>query len=308
MTTPPLAPASVVDAQLPAAVVDADGTRRMSAVPYSAPAGFRPLELDLVLPPARRGPSPVVVFFHGGGWRFGDRRSVGPSYRTADVFARFVTAGIAVASVDYRLSGEARWPAQLHDARAAVAWLRRRGPEMGLDAERVVAWGESAGGHLASMLGLTGPPVVEGPVGLTAVVAWYAPSDLVGLPADAHTDAARDDTREALLLGSSIAADPEAAAQAGPLTHVSGSAPPFLLLHGRADRFVPVAQSERLHHALETAGASSSFTTYADADHLWLGAPDAAVDALDRTVAFVAAALGLRGSAVHQQAAGPAGR
>ena len=182
MTTPAIAPTSPADADLPAAVVDAEGLRRVAAVPFSAPAGFRPLELDVVLPRASPTPSPVVVFFHGGGWRFGDRRAVGPSYETAEVFARFARAGMAVATVDYRLSGEARWPAQLHDAREAVAWLRRRGPELGLDTERVVAWGESAGGHLASMLGVAGPPLLDEPAHLAAVVAWYAPSDLAALP------------------------------------------------------------------------------------------------------------------------------
>lgn len=290
--TSPIAPVSPTDAALPAAVTAADGLRRVSAVPFSAPAGYRPIELDIVLPPATQASHPVVLFFHGGGWRFGDRRAVGPSYTTAEVFARFAAAGVAVVSVDYRLSGEAQWPAQLHDARDAVAWLRRRGPELGLDTGRIVAWGESAGGHLALMLGLAGPPLVDRPVDLAAVVAWYAPSDLVGLPDDARTDPARDDTREALLLGSSIAASPEAAAAASPLTHVSSSAPPVLLLHGRADRFIPSAQSERLHDALESAGVPSTITTYEGADHLWLGAPHAAAAALDQTVSFVVSALG----------------
>jgi dipeptidyl aminopeptidase/acylaminoacyl peptidase len=85
---------------------------------------------------------------------------------------------------------------------------------------------------------------------------------------------------------------PRLAAQASPVTHVSGDVPPFLLLHGRADRFVGCAQSERLHGALAAAGADVELHTYAGADHMWLGAPDAARDALDRTTAFLTARLG----------------
>src|SRR5947209_18768272 len=113
-------------------------------------------------------------------------------------FERLAQAGIAVASVDYRLSGEATWPAQLHDAKAAVRWLRARADELGVDGDRVAAWGESAGGHLAELLGLTGEdPGLEGDVGIggpssavSAVVAWYAPSDVAAVATDSGADPA----------------------------------------------------------------------------------------------------------------------
>jgi acetyl esterase/lipase len=96
------------------------------------------------------------VFLHGGGWRLGSRRSAGPAFAGASPspFERFARAGLAVASVEYRLSGEALWPARLHDAKAAVRWLRTRSAELAVDAGRIAAWGESAGGHLAALLGL----------------------------------------------------------------------------------------------------------------------------------------------------------
>jgi acetyl esterase/lipase len=265
----------------------------LAGLPYAALPGARPLELDLYLPAAR--PAPVVVFVHGGGWRLGSRHSAGPAYPGTSAFEAVAGAGIAVASVDHRLSGEAVWPAQLHDVKAAVRWLRARAGELGVDPGRVSAWGESAGGHLAALLGLTaGDPDLEGDVGVTgpssgvaAVAAWYPPTDLPALPGDLGADPAAPDSREAQLLGAPIAAVPERAAQASPVAHVSAAAPPFLLLHGRADRFVPCLQSERLRDALQDAGVPVDLMTYDGADHMWRGSPEAADDALARTIGFL---------------------
>ena len=296
MPTPALPlPPPAHEAPLPPARSGAGGVRVLSGVPYAALPGARPLELDLYLPAG--GPAPVVVFLHGGGWRLGSRHSAGPAYRGADPtpFEQVAAAGIAVASVDYRLSGEAVWPAQLHDAKAAVRWLRSRAAELGVDPDRVAAWGESAGGHLAELLGLTtGDAALEGEVGVTgpssrvtAVAAWYAPSDVAAVATDLGADPADATTREAQLLGAAAVTVPDVAAQASPVSHVSPAAPPFLLLHGRADRFVPCVQSERLHDALAAAGTDVALHTYDDADHMWRGSPAAAADALTRTLAFL---------------------
>jgi acetyl esterase/lipase len=278
-------------APLPPARSGAGGVRVLSGVAFAALPGARPLELDLYLPAA--GPSPVVVFLHGGGWRVGSRHTAGPAYRGADPspFEQVAQAGIAVASVDYRLSGEAVWPAQLHDAKAAVRWLRSRADEVGIDPDRIAAWGESAGGHLAELLGLTRDDAsLEGDVGVTgpssevsAVAAWYAPSDIAAVATDIGGDPAAPDSREAQLLGAPVSSVPDVAAQASPITHVSPAAPPVLLLHGRADRLVACLQSERLAERLPLV----ELHTYDGADHMWLGTPDVAADALLRTTAFL---------------------
>jgi acetyl esterase/lipase len=269
-----------------------------AGVPYAAIPGIRPLELDLWLPPAGASPPPVVVFLHGGGWRLGSRHSAGPAFKGADPgpFEQFAQAGIAVASIDYRLSGEATWPAQLHDAKAAVRWLRRRSADLGIDPARVAAWGESAGGHLAELLGLTiDDQSLEGEVGIVglsssvaAVAAWYGPSDIAAVATDLGTDPLDSITREALLLGAAAATIPEVAAQASPISHVTPGAPPFLLLHGGADRLVPGVQSQRLHDALAAAGVSVELHLYDGSDHMWLGAGGAAAaaDAVPRTIEF----------------------
>lgn len=282
---------------LPAARRTPDGVRVLTGVPYAAVPGVRPLELDLYLPPAGAGCVPAVVFLHGGGWRMGSRRSAGPAFATADTtpFEQLAGTGIAVASVDYRLSGEALWPAPLHDAKAAVRWLRWRASDLGIDQHAIAAWGESAGGHLAELLGLTGDRRdLDGDAGIighdstvAAVVAWYAPSDLAGVARDAGLDPASRDSREAQLLGAPPVEVAGRAAAASPISYVAATAPPMLLLHGRADRLIPCAQSERLHAALTAAGASCELQLYDDVGHLWLGSVEAANDALRRTIDFL---------------------
>ena len=122
-----------------------------------------------------------------------------------------------------------------------------------------------------------------------AVAAWYAPSDLPALAADLATHPMAADSREAQLLGAPVPTVPGLAAQASPVSHVSPGAPPFLLLHGRADRLIPCVQSERLRDALQDAGVPVELVTYDGADHMWRGSPEAADAALARTIAFLSA-------------------
>jgi acetyl esterase/lipase len=293
MPTPAFIPPPAHDAPLPPPLETSRGTRLLTGVPYAALPGIRPLEIDVWLPVRSEDPAPAVLFLHGGGWRAGSRHLAGPAFRGVlpSPFEQVARAGIAVASADYRLSGEATWPAQLHDVKAAVRWLRARAGELGIDGDRIAAWGESAGGHLAELLGLTtGDPALEGDVGVTepssevcAVVAWYAPSDLAAMAADTGTDPMDPDTREARLLGAPPPVVPQAAAQASPITHVSPGAPPFLLLHGAADRLVPCVQSERLNSALQQTGLNAELRVYPAADHMWSGSPGAAQQALQQT-------------------------
>jgi acetyl esterase/lipase len=261
------------------------GVRVLPGVPFADLPGARPVELDLHLPARPTGPVPAVVFLHGGGWRLGSRRTLGPMLPGPEPFERFAAAGIAVASVDYRLSGEATWPAQLDDAAAALRWLRDRADSLDIDAGRIALWGESAGAHLAALLGLH--DTVGGRPGVAAVAAWYPPTDLPAIAPALGADPGAPDSREALLLGGPVTDRPEAARAASPVRQVHAGAPPFLLLHGEADRSVPCDQSRRLHRALVGAGVDVALHTYPGADHLWLGSPDVAADALRRTTAFL---------------------
>jgi acetyl esterase/lipase len=264
-----------------------DGLRSWRAAEYAVVPGHRPLLLDLVRPDSA-AELPLVVFLHGGGWRTGSRAAMGPMFAgwSRSPFAELASAGFAVASLDYRLSGEATFPAPLDDVRAGLSWLAAHAGELGLARGRTALWGESAGGHLAALAALTGD-------GVGAVVDWYGPADLTALAEDAAatgisiTDPGAPDSREALLLGGLVADRADAARAASPVAHVHAGAPPFLLRHGTADRFVPVRQSERLAQALRGVGAPVRLDLVEGADHLWLGDPRAARTAFDDAVAFL---------------------
>lgn len=236
-------------------------------IPFSAPAGFRPLSLDLLLP-AGDGPHPVIVFVHGGGWRVGSRRMFVPTFPAGQGFDRMRAAGFAVVSVDYRLTGEAVFPAQLDDVRAALDWVRAHGPEHGLDADRIVLWGESAGAHLAALAGLDRQRGVRG------VVDWYGPADLIAFPAPGAGD--ERPTREESLIGGVIAENVERARAASPALQAHPDAPPFHIAHGDADDAVPHTQSVALHEALRGHGVESELTLVPGAGHLWSGLADPA--------------------------------
>ncbi|WGW11902.1 alpha/beta hydrolase [Saxibacter everestensis] len=223
--------------------------------------GDADLLLDLYRPARTSRPVPVVLWLHGGGWFTGDR-TLAP-----DLARRVAATGLAMASVEYRLSGQALFPAQLHDVRSAIRYLRQHAEKYGLDPRLIGVWGASAGGHLAALAGLTGHldvlPGEENTLGSAAVQAVaesYAPVDLIaGVEAAQEalpgTDAAA--SPEARLLGGHPADRPDAAGQANPLTWVSAAAPPFQISHGTGDVLVSHRQSERLHAALVAAGVPS---------------------------------------------------
>jgi acetyl esterase/lipase len=246
--------------------------RYISDLVYGEVPGFRPLELDLYRPTDAAAPVPVIVHVHGGGWRRGSRRVPLPRLG-AGFYDELAAQGFAVAAIDYRLSGEARYPAAVEDVRAAIGWVREHADEYGMDAGRVFAWGDSAGGHLALLAALTGSGVQGG-------VAWFPVTDLAGLLSDVtdaggHPDPGPE-SREALFLGAPAASVPGLAREASPVNHASAAAPPVLLMHGAADDLVPPAQSIRLAGALAQAGATVELELVPGATHFWNGAEDVA--------------------------------
>ena len=279
----------------------ADGVRHWSGLTYAAAFGFRPLQLD-VWAPATWEPAPLVVWIHGGGFMFGDRRILPETFRPNQVFDALLDAGLAVATIDYRHALEAAFPAQLHDAKAAVRWLRAFAGELGVSADRIGVMGESAGGHLAAMVGLTAHrPDLEGTHGVVgpssavnAVVDWYGPADLATMPRRQPPPHIAAKLPPELLVAPedqlTRGLEGEALADASPVTHVTPEAPPFLLVHGTADWLVPYAQSELLHAALTAAGVDCRLEPVEGAQHVFDGCPD--IDAvLQLSVDFLAKAL-----------------
>ncbi|WP_433824627.1 alpha/beta hydrolase fold domain-containing protein [Actinoplanes sp. CA-015351] len=281
-----------------------DGSRHHAGITYAAIGGYRPLQLDLWIPapdPTGRKPG-LVLWIHGGGWMVGDRRHFPPTLRPNQLFDELLAAGLAVATIDYRHASEAQFPAQLTDAKAALRWLRHFGADLGVDTGTIGVWGESAGGHLASLVALTseraeleGRHGVTGPsIPVTAAVVWYGLADLdamppLAMPPEAAAFAPPELMQEPIgvLLGG---VDDATRANANPLGLVHPDAPPFLLLHGTADRLVPSEQSTILDEALRKAGVPVELVLVDGADHIFLGAGN--IDELvARSVAFLAERL-----------------
>jgi acetyl esterase/lipase len=281
------APPQFLPAIPEAAIWRPRAARSFTGLTYAMIPGYRNLQLDVHVPEGQTEPAACVVWIHGGAWLFGDRRYPPEVWPEGRLFQSILDAGLAVATIDYRHSREAVFPAQLHDAKAAIRYLRAFASELGIDPDRIGVWGESAGGQLAALVGLTGDDAaLEGDIGVTgpssavkAVVDWYGvhdvttmPSILDGIPEEWRSVQAELDEPISILLGGSVAERPDAAAACSPVTHVSAAAPPFLLMHGDADGLVPFAQSVELFRLLQNAGVESEFQLVPGADHVFLGA------------------------------------
>ena len=242
-------------------------------LPYADAPGSANL-LDIYLPEhdpvgAKR---PLVVWVHGGGWSHGDK---------SRCLARpLVDDGFVVASINYRLSWQAPFPAQIHDCKAAIRYLRAHADEYGIDKDRVGVFGASAGGHLAALLGTSaGEAALEGDVGgnldqssrVQAACDWFGPTDLSKLREQLADDNPFKQHPElspiAALFGGMAKATPQLVAQANPIRFVDKTDPPFLIMHGTRDPLVPLAQSRMLANALKSAGVACDFRIVQGAGH-----------------------------------------
>lgn len=221
----------------------------------------RPLLLDLYLPPAnRKEPFPLVIWIYGGGWVFGDKSCCPP--------APFAGRGYAAASISYRFSSEAPFPAQIADVRAAIRFLRAHAGEYRLDPERFGVWGASAGGHLCALLGTAphaGALDGDNTENLVFSCAVQAVCNMAG-PCDLTVAAELDRTKFATLVECSewlVGGGPahekrDALRVASPIHHITGEEPPFFTVFGEKDDVVPADQGRMLHDALQKAGADST--------------------------------------------------
>ena len=236
--------------------------------------GHERQKLDLYVPETGEN-LPLIIWIHGGAWRGGDKTHYMP--------IEYLKAGYAGASLNYRLSQHAIFPAQIEDVKAAVRWLRANAETYRLDPNRFAAWGSSAGGHLVAMLGMAGD-VKEFEVGenlevssrVQAVVDYFGPTDFLQMDTHRLPDGLvhdAPDSPESQLVGGAIQEHQDRVARANPVTYVSKDAPPFLIVHGNKDPLVPYQQSVLLNDALKKAGVPVTFYKVEGGGHGWFKDP-----------------------------------
>lgn len=243
------------------------GTILHGNIPYNNDTVQKHL-LDIYLPPDAKGKIPLVVFVHGGGWLSNDKYAdMGYMKKTV---AEIISNGFALASIDYRFSTQAVFPAQIQDCNRAVSFLYDNADKFGFDRNRFAVMGFSAGGHLASMLGLSANNDVEnfflpGTSKLfrfKAVVDFYGPAELILFPG-----AGDERSPEGLLIGAAPLARPDLAKVASPVTYVDKNDPPFLIIHGEKDELVSTKQSQLLSSWLNVSGVPNELIIVKDAPH-----------------------------------------
>lgn len=317
LAAPEVGAAAATADRYPSRTIDfPNGVSGIPGAVYGQPEGYRPLTLDLYLPPTSlarpAGGFPLVLYIHGGGWMGGDAHRSGPFVDFPGVLALLASRGYVVASMEYRLSGEARFPAQIQDVKAAVRWLRLHAGKYGIDPTRAVAWGASAGAHLASLAAVScnvpglapAPDAKPDPGGAAAVsdcvqgaVAWYGVFDLATIAAQARQAGAlsRDvpEAPEWRLLGCFARECPKKLlAAASPAAYVDSKDPPMLLIVGAADTAVPHQQSLEMAEKLKAAGVEHELVVLPGVDHGLIGktqaqTEDANLKALGATFQFI---------------------
>lgn len=223
---------------------------------YGNADGFA-LKMDLIDCGRREGrPAPVLVWIHGGAW---SDHELDRNYRPEVELLRFAAKGYVVACIDYRLSDEALFPAQIQDCKCAIRFLRAHAAEWNLDPDRIGVWGESAGGHLVNLLGAAeNVPEFEGSGGwqeyssrVNAVCTWYSPVDIRTM------ELSEGSVLDALLGHPNEQEREEKVRAANPITYLHPQMPPFLIMHGSADPLVPIEQSRILYQRLSEMGCSA---------------------------------------------------
>ncbi len=281
----------------------ADAKKAKQQAPIQLPAGVTALrdlayvpdgherqKLDLYLP-EKGDKLPVVVWIHGGGWEAGSKER-------PPVIA-FTAKGYAAASINYRLSQHAVFPAQIEDCKAAIRWLRANAAKYRLDPDRIGVWGLSAGGHLVALLGTSGG-VKEFDKGenlsfssrVQAVCDWAGPSDFLSLISAQVAQNSKGPV--AKLFGGPLKEHEDLAKLASPTAHAGKDAPPFLIMHGEKDNLVPQRQAELLQDALKKAGADSTLVIVPGGGHVFFSQENnqRVVDFFDHTLLKNGAAAG----------------
>jgi acetyl esterase/lipase len=304
------ADAKPVKAEVSAQVVSTDQFLRHDAaypggvighpdITYSTIPGYRSMTLDLYVPAKGRAVRPLVIYVHGGGWTGGNSRNAGAFANFPAVLADLAARGYVVASLNYRLSGEARFPAAADDVDAAIRWLKGHAADYGIDKTRVAIWGGSAGGQLAALAATDCTPSAAGKESdcVQAAAIWYGVFDFAALPQRAPPPG--QPVAENAYLGCRIAECPKVVAAASPIAHVDAKTPPMLLIYGSEDKTVPPDQSRAMAAKLKATGVRNEVIEIAGADHSFIGhtpaaTREASLKALQATFDWFDATVGKR--------------
>jgi acetyl esterase/lipase len=262
------------------------GVKTIKDVVYGQ-VGDRKLHLDIDEPDPPLAHMPVIVYLHGGAWKAGSYHGTTNRW--------FASLGYFCVSVEYRLSGEAPWPAQITDPKAAIRWLRANAEAYRLDAAHIGVWGHSSGAHLAALLGTSGDvPELEGDGGnlgfstrVQCVVDCFGPTNLFDLVCALGRDSAEvPDEAVREMFGRPVKDAMDLVRQADPRTYISEQTPPFLIQHGTKDRVVPLNQALMLARSLESHGVETILHQVKGADHGFRGINRAAQDRLGVQMAW----------------------
>jgi len=307
---PPLRAGGAPDSYGPQRTGFPDGVAALFDGVYQTLPGFRPLTLDIYRPRPRGTALPLVVFVHGGSFQGGDSRHAGTFEDFPRTLASLAARGYVVASVNYRLSGEAHFPAAVQDIKAAIRWLGSQAGAYDIDTTRIAVWGAGSGGQLAALTGVTcgvglfepaSAPANSPSDCVQAVIDWSGVSDLKTLAADNGKPAApatgfavTPTSPGGEFLGCEPANCPPVVARlASPLSYIKATSPAFLIQHGAADNQVSSKQAQKLHDALTAAGAHAQLIVYpgAGAEFRRGGVADPALNAqaMEQMAAFLAA-------------------
>ncbi len=251
----------------PVIQIFSQGTILYGNIPYNNDSLQKHL-LDIYLPANIKGKIPLVIFIHGGGWLSNDKYAdIGYMKKTV---AELVSSGFAMASIDYRFSTQAVFPAQMLDCNRAISFLYDNADKYGFDINRFAVMGFSAGGHLASLVGLSKNnnisaffmPETSKSFSFRAVVDFYGPAELIMFPG-----AGDEKSPESILIGAAALDRPDLAEAASPVSYVDKDDPPFLILHGEKDNLVSPDQSRLLSSWLTLAGVQNELIVVKDAPH-----------------------------------------
>ena len=302
------------------------GVTVLPGVTYSILSGYRELKFDLYLPPAQfkaKGPRPLLVYIHGGGWAGGSDRMGSPYFDWPSILANIAEQGYVVASIEYRLSGEAAFPAQLQDIKSAIRWLRVNAGKYNIDPNRVMTWGRSAGGHLSAMAAVScnvtsfapSPRAAaaghaaqdtqaSAPVGfdeasdcVRGAVTWFGVFDLTKLAIDSSNPLVNQLIGCGTVTPCSAEKFMNKMTAASPVTYVTDKTPPIFIMHGTDDTTVPIAQSQEFYDLLKSKGVKTEFIKVPGVGHSWTGkTPEttraACLLALQKSLDFIDATIG----------------